>query len=196
MKKEKAKKAVLEVLDAIKIASVKLAGEILFARNLYDTSNSANSNARKILEELTAINKLEKIRGGYRVKGCKSELKGHSLKLSQTLTELYKIPDVVPVVIREKKIPINLIPDALVLLMRNGKGACFVLEEVNEETEDYLNSKVQDWRSWEKANEYLGQLFNYEIPHFDIVVSGAEPVPVPMGCYSFENYIKEVMKDG
>ena len=174
-------------------------GQILFAHNPDRFSigglRSARNQSQKWCRQEVIAGDLEKIKGGYRVKGCKSEGKEHSLKLSDRFVELYKIPSIQPVVHREKFInEINRQPDALILLKRNGKGACLILEEVNTETERYLQSKVNDWNSWDKATQYLSELFQYKIPFFNIVIAGTKDIP--RGCYSFENYLKEVKKDG
>jgi len=183
------------VVQSLRVFTAVQLSEILYAHSpgKYKDVHSTRVQADKWIKKNPDIEKVK--RGVYRIKGCKSEGGEHSLKLSQTLTELYKIPAVEPVIFREKYIAeIERYPDALILLKCTGRGACFVLEQVNEETEEYLTAKVKEWQSWEKANDYLSQTFNYRIPHFEIVISGTQIIP--RGCYALKNYLQEVMKDG
>ncbi|RJR18186.1 MAG: hypothetical protein C4581_06620 [Nitrospiraceae bacterium] len=183
-------KLLFTVIQSLKILDAKLLGEIYYKQGLYNSVHSGRTNAQKHLNRLHSEGKLERIGKYYRVKGCRSEGGDHSLKLSEALTEILKITGIQPVIFRETKTPLNLIPDAMVLLIKDGKGLSFILEVANEETDNYLQSKVNDWRAWRAAKEYLSDLFKYQIPHFDIVVKGDY---VPDGCYPFASYLKEVI---
>lgn len=177
---------VSEVISAIKICDSLTLGEILLAKHLYTNLHSARVNSQKKLNELVALSQLERGDGFYRTPDCRSEYKEHARLLTQVLAELFKLPDVEPVIYREITIPeIGLRPDAICLLTKNNQGLCLVLEVLINETEAYYQQKVNAWHNWAEATGYLSRLFQYNIPHFEIV-----PVTDLVG---FKSFLKEVI---
>jgi hypothetical protein len=127
--------------------------------------------AYKYLNNLADMDKIEKHSGFWRMPGCKSEWGIHSQLLTGNLATILKTyPDAV--VFREHTIPeVGLRPDAIILLKRGGEGRVFILETVNNETEESLQMKFNFWKNWAGATEYLSNLFGYVVPYFDLITS-------------------------
>ena len=179
-------KTVATLLQALKIADTLTVGEILQAKGLYSTLQSARVNAQKKLNELVAQGALERGHGFYRTVGCKSEYKEHSALLTKALAELFKLPDVEPIIYREITIPeVGLRPDAICLLTKDNQGLCLVLECLINETETYYEMKQNTWKNWSRATDYLSQLVGFKIPHFELV-------PIT-DLATFKAYLKEVL---
>ena len=160
---------VSEILQSLRIADPITVGEILLAKGLYSTLQSARVNAQKKLNQLVAQGALERGHGFYRALGCKSEYKEHSQLLTKTLAELFKIP-AKPIIHREITIPeVGLRPDAICLITKDNQGLCLILECLINETESYYAMKENTWNNWDGATDYLSQLFGYSIPHFELV---------------------------
>ncbi len=177
---------VLEIMQSLKIADSKSLGEILLARNVYSTLQSARVNAQKKLNELVAQGALEKGAGYYRVIGNRSEFHDHSRFLTKLLAELYKLPDIEPRIFREHVIDeVGLRPDAICVLIKHNRGVCLILEAILNEPEKYLEMKRTTWTHWEGATDYLSKLFGYKIPHYEIV-----PITV---LDEFISYLKEAV---
>jgi hypothetical protein len=158
-------------ISTLKVATALDIGEILHARKAYTSIQSARVNAQKKLNVKADLGEIEKCNGFYRTLDCKSDYKDHAKLLTKATVEILKRYDAI--IYREHTITsIGLRPDALVLLKRENIGRCFILEVVNNEPEQYLKQKIDVWRSWPDALDYLSSLFKYRIPHFDIVVSG------------------------
>lgn len=182
---------IASLVDSLKIVDALTVGSVLHAKGLYSSEHSARVQAQKALNSLVELGKLEKGAGHYRTLDCKSEYAEHARLLTGSLAELFKT-QAEPVIFREHSIPeIALRPDALVLLKKDGRGLCFVLEVCHTETTEYLNQKITAWRNWDNALGYLSACFNFKVPHFEIVVVGDN---VPDGCWEFNRFIKEVVK--
>jgi hypothetical protein len=174
-------RSVSEVISALKISDALTVGEILHAKGVYSNLQSSRVNAQKKLNELVALGKLKRVHTYYRTLDCKSEFKEHARLLTRVLAELFKLPDIEPIIYREHTIPeIGLRPDALVLLTKHDQGLCLVLEVLINETESYFQMKKNTWDNWPDATEYLSELFNYKIPHFELL-----PITVLDGFISF-----------
>lgn len=179
---------VLSLLNSLEIADPLAIGEILHARGIYSSVHSARVQAQKALNALVDLRKLERGPGYYRIPGCESNYGDHARLLTKSLTQLFKHGD--PVIFREHSIKeVALRPDALVLLKKGGRGLCFVLEVCHTETPEYLNQKVTTWKNWDNSLNYLSNLFNHRVPHYDFVIVGE----APEGCFEFNRYIKEVV---
>lgn len=181
---------VLSVVQSLQIFTALIIGEILYFQNpnKYKNLHSARVQAQKLLNSLAEQGKLEKCKGFYRVPGCKSEFKPHRKKLSYTVAHFFKIPSIQPIVKCEQSFPVGLIADCCFLLIKNDVARCGILEVVNYEKRPYLQSKINEWRNWKDALTALSELFNYKIPHFDIVTAGIEHE----GTFEFSRYIDEV----
>jgi hypothetical protein len=163
-------------------------GEILVARGDYKDVVSGRNNARKILKHLTEQGRLEGGDDWFRVPGSKSEHKEHSRHLTKALVKILKaFPN--SLVIREKEIPaVKLIPDSLVMLTQRNKGLVLILEAVNNEFPEYLQSKVDVWNTWPEALKHLSGVFGYRIPHFEIVAYPESPLKE---VWDFQEFMQE-----
>ncbi len=180
--------SVSEIVSILKIADSLVIGEILQSKGLYSNLQSARVNAQKKLNELVALGRLERGNGYYRVAGCKSEYLEHSRLITRCLAELFKLPDVKPIIYREHVISeVGLRPDAVCLLIKDNQGYCFILEVLINEPDTYLQQKINTWKHWESAAGYLSKLFRYRIPSFDIAVYGE---PVLDGTIPFQEVLK------
>ena len=176
---------VSKIIQALRIVDSLTVGEILLAKKLYSNIHSARVNAQKKLNELVALGKLEKGNGFYRVPDCKSEYKEHSQLITKALAEVLKL-EVQSTIFREITIPeVGLRPDAICLLIKDNRGLCLILEVCNNETPEYLQSKINVWDNWQGATEYLSNLFGYKIPHYEII-----PITVLDG---FKSYLEEII---
>ena len=185
------REVVHQILIRLRIADSLAIGKILHANGLYSSEHSARVQAQKALNSLVDLGKLEKGKGYYRTPDCKSEYGDHSRLLTKSLASLFAT-DAEPVIFREHTInEVALRPDALVMLKRDGKGLCFVLEVCHTETPEYLNQKITTWRNWAGSLDYLSALFNCKVPHFEIVVVGDD---VPRGCWEFNLFLQEVVR--
>lgn len=181
--------AVSDIIQTLRISDPLTVGEILYFNGLYSNAHSARVNAQKKLNELVALGKLERGNGYYRTLDCKSEYGEHARALTKALTEVLKT-DFNPQIRRELYIPkVSIRPDAVILLTKENQGLCFILEVALTETEEYLTQKINTWKNWAKAHVFLSELFNFKIPHFDIVVKGET---VPNGAFEFHSYLEEI----
>lgn len=179
---------VSNIVSALKITDALTVGEILQAKGIYSNPQSARVNAQKKLNDLVALGKLERCDGYYRTLDCKSEYKEHSRLITKALAEILKLTtDNLQVIIYRELTIVNvgLRPDAICLITKDNQGYCFILEVCNNETEEYLQQKINTWNNWEDSLKFLSQLFGYKIPHFEIL-----PVTALGGFISF---LKEVI---
>ena len=172
---------VKELMDVFKIADKHVIGEIMAHKGIWTAGVSASNNAKKALDNLD----LEKGDGWYRVKGCESEYHEHSEELTRAISKIIKL-GLEAVIIREKKLDNGLIPDAVVLLKKDGKFLCFILEICVNEPPDYLRNKVNVWLHDENSKRILSDLFGTEIKEVDIVVSGMEAE----NTFEFNSYME------
>jgi len=183
---------IMQFMDGLKISDPLTLGEILHAKGVYSSVHSARVQAQKALNSLVELKRVERGQGYYRVLGCEGEYGDHARLLTKTLAALYSHAD--PVIFREHTISeLSLRPDAIVLLKRDGSGLCFFLEACLTETPAYLNQKITALRNWGGALNYLSDLFNCHVPHFDIVVC-SPPDELPAGVWEFNRFLKEVVK--
>lgn len=159
---------VSEIIQSLHIADALTVGEILHSKGVYSTLQSARVNAQKKLNELVALEQLIRGDGYYRTPDCRSQYKEHARLITQTLSEVLKLP-LNSVIHREISTPVGLRPDAIILLTKDNRGLCLILEVVNHETEAYLEQKINTWNNWPEAGEFLSKLFRYRIPHYEIV---------------------------
>lgn len=162
--------AVSDIIQTLRISDSLTIGEILHSKGLYSNLHSARVNAQKALNNLADLGKIEKCKGYYRTPDCKSEYKEHARLLTKSLSKILICSNAV--IHREITIPdIGLRPDTIALLKKAGQGACFVLEVVNNESEIYLQSKINAWKNWQGSLPFLSRLFGYSIPYFDLITS-------------------------
>lgn len=160
---------VFRVMQVVGIATKHHVADYLAYEGDYSKGVSSVNNSKKLLDNLVDLERLEKINGIYRIKGNKSEGGEHALSLTSTLIQFLKLP-YETTIIREKKIPINLIPDALIFMKNGDVGAMIILECVRNETEMYLKGKRNCWKNWSEAKAFLSQTFGYRIKSFEFVV--------------------------
>jgi len=115
-------------------------------------------------------NQLIQGKGHFKIPSCKANWdNAHVRLLSEVIVTIIKtFPD--SVIFREHYVPAPLDrrADALVLVKKDNKGLCLLLEVVHEEKEEYLKGKIRSWRDWNDT-EYLSNLFKVKIPNFEII---------------------------
>ncbi len=159
------------LMESLVIASKHVVGDIMAHKGIWTAGTSSVNNSYKALNSLVDLGKLEKGDHYFRIKGCKSEYAEHAQLLTKTLADIIKF-NYTAKIFREHTIAEKgLRPDALVLLSRLNEGLCLVLEVCNNETAEYLNQKINTWNNWEGATDYLSELFQVCIPHFNIITS-------------------------
>jgi hypothetical protein len=167
---------VLEITDACGVITDTLLGDTLAPRFNWKPGHSARVQARKLLENLTNLGKITKHEGFYRSLNCRSEFSEHSRKVSQCITELYKLPYQLSIK-REFSFSNGLRSDAVIVLTQQDSAACVILEVCNTETDSYFSAKVRELkRNSELIKKELSQYFQYEIPSFTIVAEGKSGV--------------------
>lgn len=163
---------VRELMNQLVIADKHTVGGYLAHKGIFTAGTSAVNNAYKILNTLVDAGQLEKGENYYRLVGCKSTYQEHARELTKALAEITKL-NLNAKIFREHAIAeVGLRPDAIILLTKEDKGLCLVLEVMNNETPGYFRQKVNSWENWEGAKDYLSNLFKTKIKEFDIVVSG------------------------
>lgn len=164
---------VFEIMQVLKVADDKTVGEIMASRGIWASGVSARNQSNRAMRQLSDLGKLERLSGFYRAVGCKSEFKEHAKLLTSCLAEILKLP-VNSIIYREHSFPSGLRPDATVLLEKNNKALCFILECCRQEPASYLRSKAEQWLRWKDAKQELSKLLGCQIPHFGFVVEGKE----------------------
>lgn len=181
-----------KLIEIFKVANDDIIGNV--ARLIYNLNwkegLSARNQAHKYFDELALTNQIIKGKGFYAVKGYQGEFKEHDRLLSKLIARLLclKLPITVH---REMSFPIiGIRTDLVVLIGKNGKAICVVIEVANNETPAYLNQKITAWKHWSEATQHLSNLFGVTIPHFSIVTHGiSHPLAV-----DFEKFIEEVQR--
>lgn len=188
------KQKVMEILEKVKIIDSKTVGKIMSAWGIWKAGNNAAVQAHKALVYQAELKNLERCDGFWRTPDCKSEWKEHAQFLTTVLADvLSHFPDTL--IYREHFIPeVGLRPDAIILKINDGYGSCVVLEAVMNETDDYFNQKVNVWKQWQGANEYLSRLFNYRIKSF--VVLGKKSNAVIKGLNVYESHKNNSQRGG
>ena len=158
-------------MNQLVIADKHTIGDLMAHKGIWTAGTSAVNNAYKILNTLVDGGQLEKGDGGYYRKiGCRSTYQEHARELTKALAEIIKL-NLNAKIFREHTTPVALRPDALILLTKEDKGLCLVLEVMRTETTDcnFYQQKVNTWESWEGAKDYLSKMFNTEIKEFNII---------------------------
>ena len=159
---------VFETMEMLHLAKPKHIGAILADRVGWAPGQSATVQAGRALDNLVGLGKLKKENSFYMIEACKAKPSEHAELITEELVQILKRFEAR--IFREYLIEeVGLRPDAICLLKTGGKGLCLVLEVVNHETEEYLESKMNVWKTWPGATEYLSRLFGYKIPHFEII---------------------------
>jgi hypothetical protein len=156
------------------------------AKGIWTEGTSASNNADKYLKN---DSRLEKVDGYYRLIGCKSTFAEHSKLLTIHLADILKL-NLSTKIFREKTFSsIGLRPDSVILLEKNNRHLCFILEVCNNEFPEFLQQKVNAWRQWENSLRVLSELFGTKIHVFDIVVAGDISAE---GTFEFNQYLKDI----
>lgn len=161
---------VLPIVTALKVATARTVGDILYAKGGFKNAHSARVQAQKHLNFLSGTDQLIRGEGWYAVKGYRGKFKEHDRLLTQALSDILQLK-YEAVIHREVAFEPGLRSDAAVLLKRGNEGLCFILEVMHNESPEYLQMKKSTWINWKGANAALSELFGYRIPHFSIVVS-------------------------
>lgn len=171
---------VAQLVEDILVINAKQGGAILHGHGRYKTPHIGRVHFQRQANDLAAEGKIERIvrpEGGfYRAVGCTStyELDSHAWHLTEALVKVYSIKSITTVGYREINVPIGFRADALVFVQRENRGLCFVLEVAHHETHDYLKRKVDAWKKWKGAKDFLSEKFNRPIGSYGFVVAGKE----------------------
>ena len=177
---------IMRVMEAVKIATKH---QVAKTQTQWKEGPSRINNTYRELKDNVALGKLIQESDYFKIKNAEGKHSPHSRLLTDVLIDILLINEET-VIIREKLInSISIIPDALILLKRENKARCVVLEVVDTETEKYLQSKVNLWLIHPEANRILSEIFKVKIPHFDIVISGN---PAPKNTISLNSLLEEL----
>lgn len=161
-------------IKSVGVTDVKCFANYMSELGIWSAGQSAKVQAKKTLENLVGLGKLDKGNGFYRIPGCKSEWKEHAQLVTRIITDiLVRYPD--SIVFREHSIEeVGLRPDAIVLIVDGDRGGISIVEAVLNEAQSYLEMKSNTWNQWDKALEYLSDLFCCSVKsyHFFPVRSG------------------------
>lgn len=165
---------IFNLMQAVQVASKHDVGRYMAAKGYWKEGVSAVNNSYKALNDLTDLGKLERGDGFYRLPGLSTQYHHHARLLTNLLIDCLIEFDAL--VFREHSIPqIGLRPDAIILLRKEGKGRCLILEASNHETPEYFRNKVNVWRQWPDATQFLSNLFGYAIPSFEVQQLKGDP---------------------
>jgi len=159
---------VLSILTLLKVATVKTISSILYP----DSKNPHSSvvQTQKQLNVLVATGKLKRGHHWYAVNEYEGQFLEHDQKRTEVIARLIRLK--LPIsVFTEVSFPIGIRSDVVVLIGRNGKAICSIIEICNKETEKYLQMKLNALKNWTGTNEALSKLFGCHIPTFSVVVS-------------------------
>lgn len=161
------------LMESLVIADKHVIGDLMAHKGLWTAGVSAVNNSYKALNLLVDSGKLIKGENFYKLPECKSEYKEHSQLLTKAFAEIIKFNPNCRIFREHTIAEKGLRPDGIVLLSKDGKGVCFILEVMNNESESYAEMKRRVWESFDEATEYLTKLFGTipPIPYFDIVTS-------------------------
>lgn len=177
---------IYQLMESLVISDKQTIGDIQASKGLWSPGPSAVNNSYKALCNLSDLGKLTKGDGYFKLPDCRSEYKEHAQLITKALAEILKL-DVQSTIKREVVISeVGLRPDAIVLITKDNHGICLILEVCNNETPEYLQSKINVWESWQGDTQFLSRLFGIKIPHYEVV-----PVTVLDG---FISYLKEITK--
>jgi hypothetical protein len=177
------------LMESMVIADKHIIGDLMAHKGLWTKGVSAVNNSYKALNLLVDGGKLIKGDGYFKLPDCKSEYKEHAQLLTKALAEIIKL-NLNAKIYREVNLKeIALRPDAIVFLAKGDHKLCFCLEVCNNETEEYLTSKVNALKNWNGALQTFSLLFETNIKGIDFVVSGEISADE---TFEFNSYLKEV----
>jgi hypothetical protein len=178
------------LLTVFRVANDEVIGNV--ARHIYNLKwkegLSARNQAHKILDKLALTNQIQKGKGFFAVRDYKGDYREHDRLLTKLSAQLLLLK--LPITIHREVsfFPIAIRSDLVILLGRNGKATCAVIEVANNETPEYLNQKIVAWKNWKEAPQALSKLFNAPIPYFSLVVEGiSHPLAV-----DFKKFLEEL----
>ena len=82
---------VMAVMQSLVVATDKDVGEVMAARGHWAEGQSSRVNSAKVLKKLCELGQIERCDGYWRLKGCRSEFKGHSQMLTKALVDILKL---------------------------------------------------------------------------------------------------------
>jgi hypothetical protein len=177
------------LMESLVIADKHVIGDLMAHKKIWTKGTSAVNNSYKNLNNLRDSGKLEKGDDYYRIIGCQSEYKEHAQLLTKALAKILKL-NFESKIYREVTLKeIGLRPDALVLLTRDNKAVCCVIEVCNNEFPEFLTQKVNALKNWDGALQTMSLLFETTIKKFDIVVSGNITAE---GIFEFNQYLENL----
>ncbi len=181
---------IIKVIELLKVAKPLLIGQI--AKTLwpndfnYTTDVSLTNNIRKILDLQVELGNITRGKGHYAT-NYRGIFEIHDQKITDCIAQLIFTGCSISAH-REVSFSNGRRADLVVLISKNGKVLCAIIEIIHTETETYLRDKLHSFRVWETASEELSQLFNTPIPYFTIITHGSDE------AMTFENFIEEVKK--
>lgn len=166
---------VMELMNQLVYATKHDIGDLMAHKKIYTQEGASKvNNAYKILNTLVDAGQLEKGENYFKLSGSKGTHQEHSRLLTAELVKILKM-DFETKIFREMFIgEKSLIPDALILTVKGDKAACWILEVMHNETQEYFQQKVNVWEAWEEANGYLSQLFGVKIKSFNLINKAGE----------------------
>jgi hypothetical protein len=163
---------ITRVLSILKVATAKIISSII-----YPNSTNPHSSVVQIQKQLNILVQTGKIirgAGWYALPEYEGSYLDHDRLLTSLIARLIILK--LPIsVYREVSFPIGIRSDLVALIGKNGKALCVVIEACNNETDEYLQMKLNLWKTWEGANRALSELFQANIPNFSVVISRNQP---------------------
>jgi len=168
---------VFSILSILKVSDPKLISQIIYPDS--NNPHSSRVTTQKHLNQLVAEGKIKRGQGFYSTLDYTGSYNDHDKSITEAIATLLKLK--LPISAhREVSFKNGRRADLVVLIGKNGKALCAIIECVNKETPQYLRDKLESYRIWD--GEELSELFGIPIPYFTVVVK-------PDG---FEKFIKEV----
>lgn len=165
---------VMRLMNPLVYATKHEIGELMAHEKIWKAGTSAVNNAYKFLTQLTERGLLEKGEGFFKLKGSKGNHGEHSRLVTAELVKILKLNYETKIFrecfIGEK----GLIPDAMILTIDGDMAACWILEVMHNETQEYFQQKVNVWAAWEEANDYLSQIFGVKVKSFQLINKAEE----------------------
>lgn len=159
-----------------RVADAKTVGEIVSARKNSTNPHSDRVQVQKQLNVLAETGELIRGDGWYATPAYRGVFGEHDRLITHCLAEILKIAPQ-SLIDREVEFSPGLRADAAVLLVKDGRGICFLLECLIHEDPKYLAMKLESYKHWQGATEALSRLFGYRyrIPHFSVITHDGTP---------------------
>ena len=158
-------------------ATARQIGEILHAKGLVSSIESGDATCRRVLADLISKGEIKKEGSCYMLPNL-SGFGEHDKKLTEALVKIMKLWKCY--IYREHSIEeVGLRPDAIVIVVKDNKACCIILEVVNTEPDNYLKQKFTTWKGWKNNLSYLSSLTMTEVPFFIFCTYGRQVEGIP-----------------